>query len=141
MQLKDDEQPPETAVAVMEWVQRLERVVRHRRRHHWVDVWTVVGLHPGREIAQACLQVRARRRWNVPGCQDGGLLRTRSVPTTDDHLDRPNAGVLALACGPLQQQSLQFRDGGDGPGPSLLAPGEGLLGNEHVLSTSRIEGS
>jgi hypothetical protein len=55
--VQHDEEPAEAPVAVVERVQRLELIVRHRGGDDRVDGAGVIVLEPGDEVAQAGLEM------------------------------------------------------------------------------------
>ena len=86
-EVDDDQEAAQPAVAVMEGVQRLEEVVNDGRPDDRVDVAATPPSHPHEQVAQACLQIRTRRRGNESRRPDRNLVRSCTVAATDNDLD------------------------------------------------------
>jgi len=73
----------------VERVQRLELVVRQRRRNDGIDSARVVSSHPTNQVVDICFQVCSRRRRDE-SCRLDGQVRGRGPALSDDDLDGPD---------------------------------------------------
>nr|WP_280437822.1 hypothetical protein [Nocardia carnea] len=102
MQLENDEQSSDPAVAVVERMQGLELVVRHSCHDQRVDV--VVGAHhPIDQVANLCFQIDSGRRGD-----EAGVVHACATMASDDHLGGSDpAGLAGVGRCPLHQGALE----------------------------------
>jgi hypothetical protein len=111
VQVHDDEEAPQPPVAVVEGVQRLEGVVRHRGCHDGVDLASKTGLCPTKQVRELGAQIVPRGRRNKPCGVDGVIGGGGILASTADHLDRPHAVEATLARRAGHQEAVQLLEG------------------------------